>query len=282
MITNPALLTQIQSVLSIFDTPDPSRVWGLSTSSWTHAIDAQTAHAAGAAFGIIKMIDGVTVVPFAEQNYRAMKDAGMLVGGYGWLYSASIYSPGAQARALLAFIKDHPCDIRPGPDFEWAKTGTPNPNFDDLYGYTQPFADGYGQVAMPYTAPGYWNDPKQIKQGSQLGPKSPYWGTLPMWAAEYRTKNNAYIPFGLWPQCKVLQFSAVGNGALYGYPPDGEKEAELNYWQGSLADLYAWCKATPPTPIPVPTPVTAPMSIDALQAEIVDLQGRVTKLEQHP
>lgn len=282
MITNASLTTYLHGVAasvapSIYDKPDPARTWGISISPWSHLIDWQKFKAAGGTFAIIKMIDGVQVAPYAEANYKAAKDADVLVGGYGWLYTAAKLSPGAQARALVAFLKDHPCDIRPGPDFEWNTSG--NPTFDDLYGYTQPFADGYGKPAMPYTAPGYWNDPKQIKSGSQLGPKSPYWATLPLWAAEYRTKNSAYIPFGLWAQCKILQFSATGQGALYGYPTDGEKEAELNYWQGSLADLLAWCGSATVPPV-VPPPVVAPPTVETLEqltADVADIKARLTK-----
>lgn len=252
--TNLAILTRAQAaaaalVPAIYDAPDPLRVWGLSVSPWSHKIDWQVAKEAGCAFAIIKFMDGKAVVSYADANYKGAKDAGLLVGGYTWLYRTSVVSNGGAARAYLDYLTDHPCDIRPCVDFEWTAKG--NPTFDDLYGFSVPFSDGYGRLPMIYTARGYWNDPAMIAKNSSLGPKTAAWADYPPWAAEYR--NGAkYTPFGLWGGYKFLQWSATGNGALYGYPKDGEKEAELNYWPGTYAELVAWCNGTPPVPVPTP------------------------------
>lgn len=249
---NLSFLTKLQAALAIYDVPDTARVLILSTSHWSHIVDWQKAKANGVAGGIVKFMDGKDQVKYAEENYRGIVDAGLLPGGYTWLHRANMLSPGAAAREYLAFLKDHPCRIRPAVDFEWTADG--NPYFDDLYGFAMPFADGYGKYPMVYTAPGYWNDPALIAKGSKLGPMDPFWLNLPLWGAEYRTKG-VFNPFGPWrSNFKMFQFTATLNSALYGYPPDGEKEAEGNYWTGTQPDLVAWCDGATPTPVPVPTP----------------------------
>jgi len=239
---NPAMLTSVKAALNIYDTPDPSRVLIVDTSHWTGIVDWQKAKAAGLVGAIIKFIDGTSITKYAVENYKGAKDAGLLVGGYHWLYRSADISAGRQARAYLDFLKDHPCDIRPAIDFEWTKVNgvDANPNSTDLYGFVVPFEDGYGKKPMIYTAPGYWN---------QYGSKAISWADYPLWKAQYRVKSpDAIMPWG--DSFKFWQFTANGKGSDYGFPVTGEKEADLNYWIGTLVELYAWCASTPVPPIP--------------------------------
>lgn len=271
---NLSPITRLQAaaasvIPSLYDTPDPARVLLLSVSHWTGVVDWDVAQAHGVVGGIVKFMDGKSNVKFAEENYKGLVDRKMFVGGYSWLHRAAILSPGTAAREYLAFLKDHPCTIRPAVDFEWTADG--NPYFDDLYGFAVPFSDGYGKFPMVYTAPGYWNDPALIAPKSKLAPMDTFWSNLPLWSAEYR--RSSYLKFGPWQDAyKFLQWTANMNGAYYGYPPTGEKEAEGNYWTGSLADLAAWCSV----PVVIP-PVVTPPTLESLDGRLTAVEGRLTK-----
>lgn len=245
---NPALLTTLKSALSLFDTPDPLRVLVADISHWTGPVDFSIAKEKLAGI-IIKFTDGTTKTKWAEENYKAAKDAGMLVGGYHWLYRSTNVSTGRQARFYLDFLKDHPCDIRPTVDFEWTnyKGAASNPNISDLYGFVTPFEDGYGQKPMIYTAPGYWND-------SKYGSKDIKWADYPLWKAQYRmTKTDPIVPWN--DSYKFWQFTANGKGTDYGCDPAYSKSIDLNYWIGTLDELKLWCGVLPPVEPPAPPPV---------------------------
>ena len=226
---------------NIYDQPDPTLVFGIDTSHWTGVVDWQVAKAAGIRFTIIKMLDGKLISRFAEENYKGAIEAGVLVGGYQWLYKASQVSPGGQAREFLAFLKDHPVQIRPTVDYEWSPQGQKfNVTIDDLWGHVLPFEEGYGKKPMIYTASGYW---------SQYGSLDKKWAEYPSWQARYGASALLMPP---WPTWTFWQFTDHGEGARYGVPPEGEKAVDLNYWSGTLADLYTWCGLDPTEPPPPP------------------------------
>ena len=206
-------------------------------------------------------------------------DAGLLVGGYQWLYKASQVSPGGQAREFVAYLKDHPVHIRPAVDFEWSREGKQfNVGIDDLRGHVIPFTDGYGKKPMIYTAVGYW---------SEYGSLDPMWADYPSWQARY---GDTALPMAPWPVWKFWQFTDNGEGARYGVPSDGEKDVDLNYWCGPLTDLCAWCgvdtsESIAPlipheeTPVVVETPldnqpVKAPVIEELNKQPLTDTQGQ--------
>ena len=241
MSQNLSLITQIQQALPIWDVPDPKYVWGVDTSFWSQVVDWQAAKAAGIQFAIVKALDGNTEDPFFEQNYKGVKDAGLLVGAYQWLYKANQLSNGGQARTFLSLLANHPVDLPPVVDFEWSPNGTAyNVDTGDLWGWSQPFVEGYGKNPMIYTAWGYWN---------QYGANDPAYASYPLMTAQYRVATpKMYAPFTQW---KLWQFSANVQGTQFGFPTSGEKAIDFDYWCGTLADLKAWCGIAP---VPVPTP----------------------------
>ncbi len=233
--------------LNIYDKPDPTKVFGISTSLWSGHIDMAMARDHGAQFVFIKFMDGKTIDPLADANYKAAMDAHLLVSGYSWLYSARVVSPGGAARALLDFLMDHPVHIRPIVDFEWNRI---NPDAGDLDSFSIPFAAGYGYRPMVYSAPGYTN---QYKPPAKFA-------TDPLWQAQYA--HGLSSPMPPWQRWDFLQWTQTGDGAYFGYPPDGEKACELNYWRGTSEELLAFCDMKPswtyPPPTPEPPPVVTP------------------------
>lgn len=255
MASNLSLLTRIQQALPIWDVPDPKYVAGFDTSQYSGVVDFSVAKAAGDKFVIIKMLDGKFVSKYAEENYKGAKDNGFLIGGYQWLYKENQVSPGGQARAFTDFLADHPVDIRPAVDFEWSPNGKQyNVDTGDLYGWAQPFQDVYGKIPMIYSALGYWN---------QFGSSDPRWANYPLWTAQYRVgQPSMFAPFTQW---KFWQFSANVQGSLHGFPLDGEKAIDFDYWCGTLTDLLAWCGGVgglvTPVPQTPPVPTGTPQSV---------------------
>lgn len=226
-----------------FDYPDKSKVLGLSLSHYSGIVDFAVAKAGGVKFTIIKAANGLlTGTRYFKENYKGAKDNGILVGAYTWLYPASSYSPGTQARNFVFFLKDYPCDIRPCVDFEW--TTPKNPNSSDLWGFVSPFRDNYGAVPMVYTAQGYWDE---------YGKNTALFAGCPLWQAHYTAATIKVIP--PWTQWDFLQWTEKGKGVDYGVPITGERACELNYWRGTEQQLYEWCNVAQPTTPSVELPV---------------------------
>lgn len=245
MAANLSPITRLLQALPVWDVPDPKYVWGVDTSQYSAIVDWAKAKSAGLSFAIVKMLDGKFVSQYAEENYKGAKDAGLLVGGYQWLYKTTQVSVGGQARAFLDFLADHPVDIRPAVDFEWSPNGAAyNVDTGDLYGWAEPFMTGYNKFPMIYTALGYWN---------QFGSSDPKWAQYPLWTAQYRVQApTMYAPF---TQDKFWQFSANVQGTNFGFPTTGERAIDFDYWCGTLDDLKAWCGvsgAGPAAPPAVP------------------------------
>jgi hypothetical protein len=150
-------------------------------------------------------------------------------------------------------LKTYPLDIPPVIDFEWTKYNgaVSNPTADDLYGWVVPFEDETGIVPMIYTAPGYWN---------QYGSKSAFWTKYPLWQAQYSVVNPS--PMLPWGDCDLWQWTPTGDGKVYGFPADGEKEADLSYFNGTLEDFYEFCGKDDTAPEPEPTPEPKPTYTD--------------------
>jgi lysozyme len=237
------MTTQTQSS---FDTPDPTRVLGLSTSQYTGIVDWQKAAAAGIKFAIIKAAQGLNTARFFKENYAGAKAAGVLVGAYMWLYKPTVWlSAGGQGRAFANILKDYPLDLPAFIDFEWnSQKPKDNPYTDALWGALYPLQQAYSGRIGIYTAPGYWKE---------YGLTTPIWSGYPLWLAQY---NQGFAdPLAPWKTYTFLQWSEKGRGVDYGVPTSGEIDCELNYWNGTLQALYDYCGKSNPNPEPTVTSV---------------------------
>ena len=250
------IIKSIQSFLGIYDDYDPTKTLGIDVSHWTGIVDWNKAKQAGVKFAIIKAMDGTVPTRYFPENYAGAKSAGILVSAYTWLYKSNVISVGRQARAYYDFLKNYPCDIVPTVDFEWTASG--NPNYNDLYGFVTPFEDLYGKKPMIYTAKSYWQE---------YGSTNNYWSNYPLWIAQYKvSKPDFILPWG--NNWKIWQFSDRGRGSDFGFPPNGEKMADLNYFNGSVQDLYDWVGLVIEPPID-PPPVDPPPVIITIPATVV-------------
>lgn len=247
------------SALVNFEYPDLSRVLGLSTSHWTGIVNWKIAREAGIKFAYIKAQNGVNnPTRFWKENYEGARKEGIKVGGYTWLYPASVASPGTQARKLVDMAKIYPTDLPWCVDFEW--TSPSNPNTGDLWGFVQPFTDLHGHRPAIYTAPGYWNE---------FGSVSPVWSPFPLWQAQYK-KGNADIMKPWTDGYTFLQWTERGKGIDYGVPTSGEIACELNYYRGTLAQFEAEYGNTPPIEEP---PQGEAMYIGTILAGVLNIRS---------
>jgi len=254
-----------------FEYPDPNRVLGLSTSHYTGVVDWNKARDNGIRFAYIKAQDGsYNPVKFWNENYEGAKKAGIKVGGYTWLYSSGVISPGNQARTFAEFAKKYECELPWCVDFEWTFSG--NPNTGDLWGFVIPFEESFGAKPAIYTAPGYW---------SQFGSKNPVWNSYPLWEAQYNHgQADVIVP---WTKgYKFLQWTEKGKGADYGVPVTGEIACELNYYNGTLGDFESEYGEITIPPVEPPIIVVPPGDIMPTQKGVAKVATNIKSMSGVP
>lgn len=220
----------IPQALGLWDQPDPNRILGIDTSHWTGIVDWQKAKANGIQFAVVKALDGAVPVRFMKENYAGCKAAGIPVSFYTWLYrSRPGLSTDRQASEFAAILKDYPVDFAPTVDFEPSPLGSSyNAGISDLYGFLTKLAERAGVRSMIYTGYYYWQE---------YGSRGLSWADYPLWIAAYKTKAPR-IPQP-WKSELIWQWTESGDGMKYGIPRDGERGCDLNYLNGTLADLRA-------------------------------------------
>lgn len=225
---------------------DEAKVFGLDLSHWSGIWDMQKAKAAGVKFIILKAMDGTAEVKYFRENYANAKKAGILVGAYQWLYKSSYISTGKQAREFLNLMKQFPCDLKPTVDFEHTLVGG-DPDWNDLYGFVVPFEQEFGKKPMIYTGKYYWQE---------HGSTNPIWKEYDLWIANYGVvKPNIPLP---WTSYTLWQFTDRADGKKYGSPENGELMVDCNYFNGTLAEFYAWAGVSEPVQEEEPISETLP------------------------
>ncbi len=244
------LLSTIQNVINPYTPVDNTKVFGCDTSHWSGVLDWNIAKSTGMAFTIGKAMDGVTPTKYFVENYEGAKKVGILTGMYSWLYKSTFLSTALQAKSYADLYKKYPTDLPPTIDFEWSYGGNPNAAVD-LYDFLIRFEDLTGKKCMVYTAWGYWQ---------QYGSTNAFYAKYPLWVAQYKvTQPNKFAPWN--GDYKLFQFTDRAQGSLYGYQSGGETGADMNYFNGSMEDLYVFCGKIPnlnPEPTPEPIPVDPP------------------------
>ena len=218
-----------------FTQPEPGRTLGIDVSHWSGIVDWDVARAAGIKFAIIKYMDGILPADFAEINYAGALHAGLLVGSYQWLRSE--ISEGRQAKEYAAMLRNMPVDLPPAVDYEASFRGKRyDPNLKNLWSIITPLQMLVQRQLMVYTSIGFWGD---------HGSLSMIYGRCALWQAQYKVKQPAkMLPWSGWD---IWQFTETGEGARFGVPKFGERAVDLNYFRGTVQELYQWCGKTMPT-----------------------------------
>lgn len=199
---------------------DPSVVWGIDISGFYDGIvNWPIARARGCRFAVVKIADGTVKCRYVDENVAGAQAAGLLVGGYYWLYPNDKISGNAQAQAWWRIGKSLGLAFH-WIDFEWTRwMGRPaNPNSGDLWGAGEPFRLLAGQYPAIYSAPGYL---------AQYFNHDPKWVPYPFAVAQYGVlKPDPINPWGeaytWWQQSDQWPGSELGVDPAASQAEDGD------------------------------------------------------------
>ena len=241
----------------------PERALGIDVSKWQDAnstaqqMDFAKAYAAGARFVFIKTSQALYQDEDILYNWKTARAAGLLRGGYHFLDWAT--DPVAQARYAWSLVQADPGELPPVCDFEsW---GIVPANAEDiLYAYLVEMERLSGRIPMIYTGAYFWK--AQANQEEK-------WSRFPLWVASYTTQG--YMELNVtnmtpWSKWTFWQYTSKGDGLAFGAE---SLNLDMDYFNGSYADLLAFAGVTPPEP---PAPV---VDLDAIYGEVNDLRDSV-------
>jgi GH25 family lysozyme M1 (1,4-beta-N-acetylmuramidase) len=206
--------------------PDPNyRVFGADTSLWSLEVDFEKYKAAGASFVIIKALHGTTPDPFFVRNYSRARAAGVRVSSYQWLLSEAEAPIRDQVQAYADLLRDHPHQFVPWLDYE-GEVGA-----RDLIRYVDLFLQTTGTNLGLYSSYARLND---------ATPSLPErFSSLRLWIAKYSSGFPAVPqPFKTWD---LWQFTENFPGEQLGFAEDGERQVDMNYFNGSADTFGAFC-----------------------------------------
>lgn len=254
-------------------------VQGIDISHWQddkstpQKMDFKKSVQAGAKFVYIKVAERGYIDRDWEYNWKAAKDAGLLRGGYHflrWDLSGLV-----QARLFSDVLLDDPGELPPVADYEAPRKGSRYPSNALLEQFLVEVENKLGRRPMIYTSPGFWNMHGRNKVTRTFEHK---WIYYPLWIAHYFKK---YEPGVTKPQMiepwksmgktwTFWQWTSNGDGLAYGAE---SKSIDLNWFNGTLDELYALANTSQPSPTPTPTP--SPTPIPGKDPNITDLKNRV-------
>ena len=232
---------------------------GIDVSKWEGAVNWRQARANGARFAIVKTSQWVADPRFAE-NWRNAKAEGLPRGAYHYLDWG--LSELTQAKIFCDTMRGDWGEIPPCLDLEM----NPTP-----YGLSAALVSGRvwnfmtyveevtKRVPMLYVGYYYWNN---------WGSNDPGWAHFPLWLPWYaseawikicsisNTGTGAPKP---WKNWRFWQRTDRASGVAYGTQSLGVDE---NLFNGTEADLAAFCGGF----IPVPVPVSVGLSYRTLNA----------------
>ena len=223
-----------EAAVFAFIAPDLARVWGIDISGWDKNVELSVTKGRGAAFVFIKAIDGTIQNSYFVPNRQRAKDAKLLHAPYGWLYRDVNVSCAAQAQAYSKIVEKYPTDLPPVIDFEWTRWAgaASNPTYADLDKWVTEWLRLGNRKPMLYSAAGYMNSLGQIPATL----KAKFEGIL---IANYGVVNPM-MPYGYAAnEWKFHQFTDSGDATYYAPNDSGKLELDLNYFNGTLEQLYA-------------------------------------------
>ncbi len=204
------------------------KVYGADTSFWSLELDFDKYKSAGATFVIIKALHGKNVDPYFIRNFSRARSAGVAVSSYQWLIPGSQLSIKDQVQTYAALLQDYPHDFVPWLDYEG---GTGSADGSDFSAYVDLFRQSTGRDIGVYSGYG-----KLIEPRSAIPER---YATMKFWIANYSVAfPRIPKPFTNWD---FWQFTESMPAAAYGFPADGERAMDMNYFNGSLETFKAFC-----------------------------------------
>ena len=215
---------------------------GIDVSAWQPKIDWSAARQGGVRFAFMKATEGLTYIDktFAP-NWLNTKRAGIVRGAYHYLLGGM--DAVQQADLFLKTVQFEDGDLPPALDLE--NTGNENVSNATMVAAAEAWLNRVAQVTnktpMIYSGPFFLRD--RITR-PVLGP--PLWAKkYPLWIANYVTNYHdgsmPVQPSG-WQDWKFWQYTKTGHVAGI----DGA--VDLDWFRGSVADLYAFVGSAPAEP----------------------------------
>jgi len=212
-----------------------TRALGLSVSKWDGLVDYQKAKQAGVSFVIAKASQWVADPRFKE-NQKNAKEAGLLRGFYHFLDWG--LSEIKQADIFVETMGGDWGELPPCMDYEMKNFALYGLNRDQAQGKAWNFVSRVEKLTgkLPMIYAGYYS---WIEMGSPaIG-----WARYPLWEACYSAEIFVRIP-PPWKRWEFWQFTGKADGTKYGTQ---SLDAELNWFNGTEAELQAFANVTPPT-----------------------------------
>jgi len=213
---------------------------------------------AGADFVFIKASQANWMDEDIVWNWNEAAASDLLRGAYHFL--TWDVDPIKQADYFCGVIDHDPGELPPVCDYEWWGT-IPSGAYTILRKFVERVEANLKRTPIIYTAPGFW---------SPYGTSEAHWAHYPLWVAHWGT-SVPLVPKP-WQSWTFWQFTDKGDGLKYGAE---SLNIDLDYYNGTLAELRAWCGLDQGQQPGAGTPV----DLTGIYAEIERLKGRVHKLE---
>ena len=223
-----------------------TRVLGIDVSKWQdkdstpQMMDFHKSYSAGARFVFIKSSQASYADPDILMNWQNAKNAGLLRGAYHFL--TWDVDPRKQAQYAWSIIQADPGELPPVCDFEWWNT-PPSNAYDKLWNYVVEMERLSGKKPIIYTGAYFWQ---------AYGTQADVWENYPLWIAAY--SNETYMTDLMkrltpWDRWHFWQYTSKGDGLLFGAE---SLDLDMNWFNGSMADLLAFAGIEEPQPKPAP------------------------------
>ncbi len=247
------------------------KVLGIDVSKWQdvnstpQTMDFNKAKAAGAQFAFIKASQQLFKDEDIVINWQNAKAAGLLRGAYHFLTWDKPAKD--QARFFWSVIQQDPGELPPVCDFEWWNGAIPSYGYSMLWDFLTELKLLCGRTPMIYTGYYVWVD---------YGRKDAAWAQFPLWLAFYGAEAVMKIP-PPWTRFTFWQYTSKGDGLKFGAE---SLSLDMDYFNGSYADLLTFAGINQPEPTPQPTLESRVSSLEAVTTLLLEQVGELEKLHE--
>lgn len=220
-----------------------NRAHGIDVSVWQDAnstpqkVNFDKAVLNGADFVFIKASQLILDEDFIW-NWKAAKDSGLLRGAYHYLDWRK--SELEQAKLFCDVLAADPGELPPVCDFEERRNAPPaDIARGKLWNFVTYVEKQLGKVPMIYTGYYYWYEFGSIAEA---------WAKYPLWLAWWAKESVVKVPKP-WKKWTFWQYGEKGDGLAFGCE---SKQVDVNWYNGTREELYAWANPQQPSFVPCP------------------------------
>ncbi|MEW6734767.1 MAG: glycoside hydrolase family 25 protein [Acidobacteriota bacterium] len=205
-------------------TTQPNYLRGIDVSHYNGTIKFNLVKSAGIIFAFAKATEGTSYRDAKfKDNWKAMKDAGIIRGAYHYFIPSDDASQ--QASHFIETVELQPGDLPPVLDVESAGNDQ-QVLINGVKTWLEVVEKQTGYKPIIYTSPSFWNSNMTDQ-----------FGAYPLWIANYKT-GAPTIPSG-WTQWNFWQYS--NSGSINGVTGS----VDLDYFNGSATNLQSLTISAP-------------------------------------